>query len=344
MILGGRRFLLAFAVVTASLCIALGVSLPFVRLTKFMLYTYEHSLIAAVNVLMRSSQLLLGIAVLVFAIFLPVIRLLYLLLLVLLPLRDIDRLARPLRALEWLGRWSLWDLVALALTIALIQSQGAYEAGNAGGIYGFTGAVLLMLLAYAWLRSDVAAARMRLPATKLAYSSSMRGAAFTLLVLLAAALFALGVMLPAIRLPGSWAGTDQHSAVSLLRALYGQGERFACLVLFSLAILLPGTKLLYLLVLLAARMLPYAARVKSVRVIEWLGGYSITEITVLALMVFYLGASDRSGVLILPGVYCFAASVLLTLAAFGWANALGPAAGRHTTLAARLAGVEARQG
>jgi paraquat-inducible protein A len=39
MILGGRRFLLVLAVVAASLCLALGVSLPFVRLTKFTPYT-----------------------------------------------------------------------------------------------------------------------------------------------------------------------------------------------------------------------------------------------------------------------------------------------------------------
>jgi paraquat-inducible protein A len=344
MTLGGRPFLLTFAVVAASLCLGLGVSLPFVRLTKFMLYTYEHSLIAAVSVLMRSSQLLLGIAVLVFAIFLPVMRLLYLLLLVLLPLRDIDRLARQLRALEWLGRWSLYDAVALVLTIALIQSQGAFEAGNAGGIYGFTGAVLFMLLARAWLRGDVVAARMRVSATKLGYSSAMRGAAFSLLFLLAASLFALGVTLPAIRLPGSYAGTDQHSAASLLQALYGRGEFFPYVVLFTLAILLPGMKLLYLLALIAARMLPYALRVKSIPLIEWLGGYSIAEIMVLALMIFHLGASDRAGVLILPGAYCFAASALATMAAFAWANALGPATARHTTLATRLAGLASPQG
>jgi paraquat-inducible protein A len=343
MSLGGRRFLLVLAVVAASLCLALGVSLPFVRLTRFMLYTYEHSLIAAVDVLTRSGQFLLGIAVLVFAIFLPVLRLLYLLLLVLLPLRDIDRLARQLYALEWLGKWSLYDVLALASTIVLVQSQSAYEAGSAGGIYGFTGAVLLMLLAHAWLRGDVAASRMRVSATKLAYSSTMRGAAFNLLFLLAAGLLVLGVMLPAIRFSGSYAGTDQHSAASLLLALYGRGEHFPCLVLFTLAILLPGMKLVYLLTLIAARMLPYAVRVKSIPAIEWLGGYSIAEIMLLALMLFHLGASDRAGVSILPGAYCFAASALLTMAAFAWANALGPAAARHATLAARLAGVATPQ-
>jgi paraquat-inducible protein A len=346
MLLGGRRFLLASAVAAASVCLGLGISLPFVRLTKFMLYTYEHSLIALVSVLMRSGQLLLGAAVLVFALFVPVLRLLYLLLLSLLPLRDIDRLARPLGALEWLGRWSIWDLVALALTIALVQTQSAYEAANAGGIHAFAGGVLLVLVAYAWQRGDVAAARMHVPVTKVAHSSAVRGLVFTVLVLLAAALLVLGLTLPAIRLPATWAGSDQHSAVSLLRALYGEGQHFAWVALAALTVLLPGLKLLYLVGLLAARMLPYGLRARSMRAVEWLGGYPISEIPVLALMVFYLGATDRSGVLILPGTYCFAASALLTLAAFGWANAPGRAGagGRQRTLADRLAGVATREG
>jgi paraquat-inducible protein A len=329
--------------VAAGVCLALGVGLPFVRLTKLMLYTYEYPLIAAVNVLMRSGQYLLGAAVLLFALFLPVMRFLYLLLLVLLPLRDIDRLARQLYALEWLGRWSLYDVLALALTVALIQTQSAYEAWNAGGIYCFTGAVLAMLLAHAWLRSDVLASRLRVSATKLAYSSALRGPAFGLAFLLAAGLFILGVVLPAIRLPASFAGTDQHSAVSLLRALYTRGEHFACVTLFTLAILVPGTKLVYLLTLLAARLLPYGARVKTIPAIEWLGGYSLAETMLLALMLFHLGATDRAGVSILPGAYCFAASALLTLAAFGWANALAPAAARQASLSARLAGVATPQ-
>jgi paraquat-inducible protein A len=172
----------------------------------------------------------------------------------------------------------------------------------------------------------------------------MRGAVFTAVVLLAAALLVLGLLLPAIRLPASWAGTDRHSAVSLLRALYARGEHVPCLALFTLAVLLPGLKLLYLVALLAIRLLPYGLRIKSMRAIEWLGGYPVSEITILALMVFYLGAADRSGVLVLPGTHCFAASALLTLVAFALANAPGSAAGHQSTLAARLAGLATREG
>ena len=159
MTLGGRRFLLSLAIVAASVCLALGVSLPIIKLTKFVFFTYEHSLISTVNALIRSGQLFLGITVLVFSIVLPVTKLLYLLLLSTLPQRELKRLSRQLRALEWLGKWSMHDVLVLSLSIFFIKSQGVYDAKSLNGVYFFTAAVLFMILAYAWLRTDSSAAR-----------------------------------------------------------------------------------------------------------------------------------------------------------------------------------------
>ena len=78
----------------ASVCLALGVSLPIIKLTKFVFFTYEHSLISTVNALIRSGQIFLGITVLIFSIALPILKLLYLLLLSTLPKRELQRLSR----------------------------------------------------------------------------------------------------------------------------------------------------------------------------------------------------------------------------------------------------------
>ena len=154
MTLGGRRFLLTLAIVAASVCLALGVSLPIIKLTKFVFFTYEHSLISTVNALICSGQLFLGITVLIFSIVLPVLKLLYLLLLSTLPQKELRRLARQLRALEWLGKWSMHDVLVLSLSIFFIKSQGVYDAKSLNGVYFFTAAVLFMILSYAWLRTD----------------------------------------------------------------------------------------------------------------------------------------------------------------------------------------------
>ena len=180
--LGGRRFLLSLALVGASVCLALGISLPIIKLTKFVFFTYEHSLISTVNALIRSGQIFLGITVLIFSIVLPVTKLLYLLLLSTLPQRELRRLAAQLRALEWLGKWSMHDVLVLSLSIFFIKSQGVYDAKSLNGVYFFTAAVLFMILAYAWLRNDVAATETPSQSMPSSWSRAATRAARSLLV------------------------------------------------------------------------------------------------------------------------------------------------------------------
>jgi paraquat-inducible protein A len=51
---------------------------------------------------------------------------------------------------------------------------------------------------------------------------------------------------------------------------------------------------------------------------------------VLALMIFYVNSSGYTEAVVMPGVYFFAASALITMLAYGWAN----------TVPARTAGVD----
>jgi len=152
--LGGRRFLLSMTIIGASVCLALGMSLPIIKLTKnYILWTTttEHSLLSTVNVLITDGQWFLGLTVLVFSILFPTVKLLYLLLVSTLPRNDIMRLDRQLRALEWLGKWSMHDVLVLALTIFFIKSHGIYDASSLEGVYFFTTGVVLMILSYAVL-------------------------------------------------------------------------------------------------------------------------------------------------------------------------------------------------
>ena len=343
MTLGGRRFLLTLAIVTASVCLALGVSLPIIKLTKFVFFTYEHSLISTVNALIRSGQIFLGITVLVFSIVLPITKLLYLLLLSTLPHRELKRLARQLRALEWLGKWSMHDVLVLSLSIFFIKSQGVYDAKSLNGVYFFTAAVLFMILSYAWLRTDATApeaAAAPAPARKPHQSSStMRNFAFSFLIILATVFFALGVMLPAIRFTTIFVWTNQHSVATIIWALWKNEEFFLCIVIFTFSIVFPFMKLFYLLTLVTSPDMPAEFRNKSISAMEWLGRYSMTDVMVLALMIFYINASGYTEATVLPGIYFFAASAIMTMLAYGWANSVTPGLGaaKAVSLQARLA-------
>jgi paraquat-inducible protein A len=344
MTLGGRRFLLSLAIVAASVCLALGVSLPVIKLTKFVFFTYEHSLISTVNALIRSGQMFLGITVLIFSIVLPITKLLYLLLLSTLPQRELQRLSRQLRALEWLGKWSMHDVLVLSLSIFFIKSQGVYDAKSLNGVYFFTAAVLFMILAYAWLRTDLSAtdAPVRAPALpgKQHPPSTMRNFAFSFLIILATVFFALGVMLPAIRFTTVFVWTNQHSVATIIWALWKNEEFFLCFVIFMFSIFFPFMKLFYLLTLVTSPDMPAEFRNKSISAMEWLGRYSMTDVMVLALMIFYINASGYSEASVLPGVYFFAASAIMTMFAYGWANSVTPGLAnpaKPVSLQARLA-------
>jgi paraquat-inducible protein A len=91
-------------------------------------------------------------------------------------------------------------------------------------------------------------------------------------------------------------------------------------VLFLFSILFPFLKLLYLLTLMTSPDIPQEFRKKSIAAMEWLGRYSMTDVMVLALMIFYVNSSGYTEAQVQPGVYFFAASALMTMLAYGWAN------------------------
>jgi len=68
---------------------------------------------------------------------------------------------------------------------------------------------------------------------------------------------------------------------------------------------------------------------------EWLGRYSMTDVMVLALMIFYMNSSGYTEAQVLPGVYCFAASAVMTMIAYGWANSAANAAASADSVGAR---------
>lgn len=331
--LGGRRFLLSLAILGASVCLALGITLPVIKLTQFVFWETEHSLLHTVEVLLKDEQYFLGLTVLVFSIVFPVFKLLYLLSISTLPAEEIRRQRWRLRAVEWLGKWSMHDVLVLSLMIFFIKSQGIYDATSLSGIYFFTAGIVLMILAYAWL-PDVAqsgAAAMRDDALYgpdaamvAAPRSTFRNFVLSFLIIVAAIFFALGIILPVIRFTTVYVWTAEHSIATIIYALYKNDELFLCGVLFTFSILFPFLKLFYLLTLVTSPDVPSEFRRKSFHTMEWLGRYSMTDVMVLALIIFYVNSSGYTEAVVQPGVYFFAASALMTMLAYGWANTTVP--------------------
>ncbi|MEZ5816249.1 MAG: paraquat-inducible protein A [Hyphomicrobiaceae bacterium] len=325
-LLGGRRFLLGLAIIGASISLALGVTMPSIKLTKFYFFSTEYSLISTVASLVQRNQLFLGSLVFVFSILLPIFKILYLVILTTMPLEVLERQYRRLRALEWLGKWSMHDVLVLALMIFFVKSQGIYDATSLSGVYFFTAAVVFMILAYAWLSVSLGAIRARArrqEATESRPPSALRNFMLALFILVAAICFALGIILPSIRFTTVYVWKNEHSVASIIWALYQTQEYFLCAVLAVFSVVFPFLKLLYLLTLCLSPNVSRDFRERSISTMEWLGRYSMTDVMVLALMIFYMNSSGYTEAKVLPGVYCFAASALMTMIAYGWANSAG---------------------
>lgn len=319
--LGGRRFLLSLAIIGAAVCLALGLTLPIIKLTSFFFWSKEYSLISTVRFLLRDGQAFLGIIVLVFSIILPIIKLLYLLLVSTLPAAELTRQAKRLWAIEWIGKWSMHDVLVLALTIFFLKSQGVYDATSLTAVYFFTAAVVLMILSYAWLKTDVITATAvsiepRVPKAL----SPLRNFLLSFLIIVATVFFALGIILPVIRFTTVYVWSAEHSILSIIYALYESNEYFLCTVVFAVSIFFPFLKLFYLLTLVTSPDLSPEFRRRSFSTMEWLGRYSMTDVMVLALMIFYVNSSGYTEAVVMPGVYFFAASALITMLAYAWAN------------------------
>jgi paraquat-inducible protein A len=325
--LGGRRFLLSLAIIGAAVCLALGLMLPIIKLTKYVFWTTEHSLVSTVRVLLADGQTFLGLTVLIFSICLPVLKMLYLLMVATLPLSELTRQHRRLKALEWLGKWSMHDVLVLSLTIFFIKSQGVWDAASLNGVYFFTAAVVLMILSYAWLRTEGLHAAGPDPIAAedpglVKPLSPWRNFVLSFLIILATVFFALGIILPAIRFTTVYVWTKEHSIATIIWALFENEEYFLSTVLFLFSIFFPFLKLFYLLTLLTSPDIPAEFRRKSISTMEWLGRYSMTDVMVLALMIFYVNSSGYTEAAVQPGVYFFAASAMITMLAYGWVNAV----------------------
>lgn len=159
-----RRLILGCLIAGASICLYLGVTTPVMKLSKLYVWTDEHSIVSIVMALMEKDEFFLSWILIAFSIIFPAMKLLYLTAAAIIPEFDIDAKSALFKRMEWLGKWSMLDVLVLALTIFYVKSSGIADASSLPGIYYFTAAVVLTMFAYSWVKK---------PATPLEYQSEL---------------------------------------------------------------------------------------------------------------------------------------------------------------------------
>lgn len=150
-----------------------------------------------------------------------------------------------------------------------------------------------------------------------------------ILTLGAAVCLVLGLTLPVMRLTRLYFWTDTHSILSILSALWAGDEIFLTAVIFVFSIVFPALKLLYITMAGTLTTFDPARRNRWFKRIDWLGKWSMLDVLVLALLVFYAKATKFADAVTLPGVYFFAASVFLTMIAYSLIDQGEPSPGRQ---------------
>ncbi len=127
----------------------------------------------------------------------------------------------------------------------------------------------------------------------------------------------LGVSLPVVKLTWLYFWSDTHSILSVLWYLFQSDEIFLSAILFVFSVLFPVAKILFLLVVYVRHVMGLRPRLANLKYLSWFGKWSMLDVLVLALVVFYTKQSGVADATTLPGMYFFAAAVMLTMWASG---------------------------
>ncbi len=326
-----RQISLVVMIIVAAGCLVLGLTLPVIRLSKYYFDQANHSILSAVNALFNREEYFLGGVIFIFAILMPIIKLLYLLILASLPKEQIVRQSRTFSALDWVGKWSMHDVLILAFTILYVKSSSFSQTVNLYGVYFFALSVVLIMISYKDVRRIHAEAFDELDRKKryreaLSSPSSLspsRRYFITLVTFGAVVALVLGVTQPVMKLTHLSVWSNEHSILSVTQALYSNKQFFLATIIFVFSVVFPGVKILYLLTVVLLPPLIPQHRIRFFRSMDWLGRWSMMDVMILALMVFYMSGSAISEAATLPGIYFFAVSVFLTMVAYGGVKASG---------------------
>ncbi len=138
-----RDALTTALLILSSVLLPLGLLLPALRTTQFAFWSGEHSILGFGYALLAGGELALAAIVWIFSIAFPLTKLIWM-------WRLTGRLPihrNTIRRLEMLGKWSMADVLVIALVVFSARGSAVFQAEPAIGLYAFTLSVLLTMLA-----------------------------------------------------------------------------------------------------------------------------------------------------------------------------------------------------
>lgn len=137
---------LPLALFAATFCFALGISQPLLRVDRLLLFSDEPTLVEVVTALAREGDLLLAFVIGLFSIGFPALKL------ALLHMAAYGPDTPLPKWLPALSKWSMLDVVLVALVIFAAKTSGLADAASRIGLWFFAASSLLTALVPALAR------------------------------------------------------------------------------------------------------------------------------------------------------------------------------------------------
>ena len=129
--------------VVATAFLPLGLLLPVLETTRLWVFKTSYSLVDAVRALITEGEFLLGLLIAIFSLLTPALKIIAV---TALHMRPAGSGSGPLaHAVDHLGKWSLTDVLVVALLIVLTSGTGLDLAAEPGLWFFAASAVLLMI-------------------------------------------------------------------------------------------------------------------------------------------------------------------------------------------------------
>ena len=146
------RILIALLVAVSAFCLALGVTQPLMRFEHLVFFTRTPSLIEMVRQLWTGGDPLLGVIVALFSIIFPAGKILAVQAVLANGEGDPARRARMRRLLAIVSKWSMMDVLVVALVIVAAKTSGLADAFTQPGLWFYATSVATAAIATAQIR------------------------------------------------------------------------------------------------------------------------------------------------------------------------------------------------
>lgn len=137
------RYLASLLIVASSFTLALGITQPLMRFDKLFVFEETPSLISIIAALYGDGDAALAVVVALVSIAFPIAKIALIQAMLALPPQDNKPPPRWKRGLAMLSKWSMMDVVLVALAIFAAKTSGLAQAVSQPGLWFYAASALL---------------------------------------------------------------------------------------------------------------------------------------------------------------------------------------------------------